>query len=68
MRSPESIAFPLYNGNSMFLSAGNMSETGKVGLLFIDFETPHRLRVEGAGESRRRRCRLRAILAGRPNS
>lgn len=41
------LAFPLYNGNSMFLSAGNMSETGKIGMLFIDFETPHRLRVEG---------------------
>ncbi|MEZ5661292.1 MAG: pyridoxamine 5'-phosphate oxidase family protein [Burkholderiaceae bacterium] len=42
-----SLAFPLYNGNSMYLSAGNMSETGKAGLLFIDFETPHRLRIEG---------------------
>jgi predicted pyridoxine 5'-phosphate oxidase superfamily flavin-nucleotide-binding protein len=41
------LAFPLYDGNGMFLSAGNMQATGKVGLLFIDFETPHRLRVQG---------------------
>ncbi|MCP5265467.1 MAG: pyridoxamine 5'-phosphate oxidase family protein [Burkholderiaceae bacterium] len=50
VRSPVSIEFPLYNGNSMFLSAGNMAETGKVGMLFIDFDTPHRLRVEGSVE------------------
>jgi predicted pyridoxine 5'-phosphate oxidase superfamily flavin-nucleotide-binding protein len=41
------LAFPLYDGNGMYLSAGNMRATGKVGLLFIDFETPHRLRVQG---------------------
>lgn len=44
---PGTLAFPLYDGNGMFLSAGNVSETGKVGLLFIDFETPQRLRVQG---------------------
>ncbi len=31
----------------MFLSMGNIVGQGKVGLLFIDFETPHRLRVQG---------------------
>lgn len=41
------LAFPLYDGNGMFLSAGNMDETAKVGLLFIDFETPNRVRVQG---------------------
>lgn len=44
------IAFPGYDGNGMFLSAGNIAESAKVGLLFIDFETPHRLRVQGEGE------------------
>ena len=45
---PNELTFPLFNGNSMYLSAGNMQETAKVGLLFIDFETPHRLRIEGS--------------------
>src|ERR1700731_4118900 len=41
------IAFPNYNGNGMFLSMGNISGNGKVGMLFLDFETPHRVRVHG---------------------
>ncbi len=41
------IAFPLYDGNGMFLSAGNIDNNNSVGLLFIDFENPHRLRLHG---------------------
>lgn len=41
------LVFPCYDGNGMFLSAGNIAATAKVGLLFIDFETPRRLRVQG---------------------
>ncbi len=41
------LAFPGYDGNGMFLSMGNITGQGKVGMLFIDFETPHRLRVQG---------------------
>lgn len=41
------LLFPVYDGNGMFLSAGNVAETSSVGMLFIDFETPRRLRVEG---------------------
>ncbi len=40
------LAFPIYDGNGMFLSAGNIAETAKIGLLFIDFETPQRVRVQ----------------------
>lgn len=40
------LAFPTYDGNGMFLSMGNVAETGKIGLLFIDFETPNRVRVQ----------------------
>jgi predicted pyridoxine 5'-phosphate oxidase superfamily flavin-nucleotide-binding protein len=47
---PRTLAFPGYDGNGMFLSAGNVAENGSVGLLFIDFETPHRLRVQGEAE------------------
>jgi len=41
------LAFPIYDGNGMFLSAGNMADTGKVGMLFMDFVTPQRVRVQG---------------------
>lgn len=41
------LVFPCYDGNGMFLSMGNIAATAKVGLLFIDFETPRRLRVHG---------------------
>lgn len=41
------IAFPSYNGNGMFYSMGNIAGTGKVGMLFMDFEKPIRLRVQG---------------------
>ncbi len=41
------LAFPSYDGNGMYLSLGNMTANNKVGLLFIDFETPHRIRIHG---------------------
>jgi len=41
------LAFPSYDGNGMYLSMGNIAGQAKVGLLFIDFETPHRVRVHG---------------------
>lgn len=43
----KTIVFPSYDGNGMFLSMGNIVKTSLVGLLFIDFETPHRVRVQG---------------------
>ena len=43
----QTIAFPSYNGNGMFYSMGNIVGNGQVGLLFIDFETPQRLRFHG---------------------
>ena len=47
---PSTIAFPSYDGNGMYYSMGNIMGSPQVGLLFIDFETPHRLRVQGAAE------------------
>jgi len=41
------IAFPFYDGNGMFYSWGNIADNPKVGMLFIDFTTPYRLRVQG---------------------
>ena len=46
----KTLAFPAYDGNGMFLSLGNIADTGKIGLLFMDFETPHRVRVQATAE------------------
>lgn len=41
------IAFPNYDGNGQYMTGGNILETGKVGLLFIDFQNQWRVRVNG---------------------
>lgn len=43
----QTLAFPHYDGNGMFKSLGNLRVNPKVGLLFIDFENPNRMRVQG---------------------
>ncbi len=45
----ETVAFPNYDGNGMYLSMGNVLENPHVGMLFIDFtaERPSRLRLNG---------------------
>jgi hypothetical protein len=44
---PGTVAFPSYDGNGMFKSLGNILVNPHVGLLFVDFENPKRLRVNG---------------------
>ena len=44
---PETLTFPVYDGNGMFLSVGNLLVNPHVGLLFIDLERGTRLRVNG---------------------
>jgi len=44
------LAFPNYDGNGMYLSMGNVSQTSRVGMLFIDFTAQRRMRVEGEAE------------------
>jgi len=41
------IAFPIYDGNGMYLTAGNALVNPHVGLLFIDFEGRKRMRLNG---------------------
>jgi len=43
------VAFPNYDGNGMYLSAGNLALNPHVGMLFIDFVSarPSRLRLNG---------------------
>ena len=44
---PHTVAFPNYDGNGMYLSTGNVLVNPAVGMLFIDFERGHRMRLEG---------------------
>lgn len=44
------LLFPDYNGNGSYMSLGNLLVNPNVGLLFIDFETQRRLRVNGRAE------------------
>jgi len=41
------LAFPVYNGNGMYLTAGNLAVNPRVGILFIDWSTGTRLRING---------------------
>src|SRR3954454_20484160 len=43
----QTIAFPSYDGNGMFLSAGNALANPNVGILFISFEETMRMRLNG---------------------
>jgi uncharacterized protein len=45
---PSELAFPDFDGNGMFKSLGNIAVNSAVGLLFVDFEKPRRLRVNGS--------------------
>ena len=45
---PRHLVFPCYDGNGMYLSMGNIGENAKIALLFIDFESPKRIRMNGA--------------------
>lgn len=41
------LAFPSFDGNGMYLSLGNIAQTARVGMLFVDFEGQKRMRVNG---------------------
>ena len=45
------LSFPSYVGNGMFRSLGNLLANPAVALLFIDFERPSRLRVNGSASA-----------------
>jgi predicted pyridoxine 5'-phosphate oxidase superfamily flavin-nucleotide-binding protein len=44
------LAFPDYDGNGMYRSWGNVLVNPAVALLFLDFESPKRIRVNGRAE------------------
>ncbi|PPD49477.1 MAG: pyridoxamine 5'-phosphate oxidase [Methylobacter sp.] len=43
----QTLAFPLYDGSGMYLSAGNVLVNPHVSLLFVDFQRQARLRFNG---------------------
>lgn len=43
----KTLIFPIYDGNGMQLSVGNMIGHAEIGMLFISFERPHRIRLQG---------------------
>lgn len=43
----KTVAFPCYDGNGMFYSMGNLLGNSNIGMLFVNFEKPHRLRLQG---------------------
>jgi uncharacterized protein len=45
--SPTELAWPNYDGNGQFRSLGNLKTNPRAGLLFVDWERPSRLRVNG---------------------
>ena len=46
------LAIPDYDGNGMYRTWGNVLVNPHVGILFIDFEQPKRMRVNGTAELR----------------
>ena len=47
---PSTIVFPSYDGNGMYFSMGNISANPEIGCLFIAFDRPFRLRLQGRAE------------------
>ena len=43
----KTLAFPNYDGNGKYQSIGNLLKNPNVGLLFIDFADPSRIRLQG---------------------
>ena len=45
--SPTELRIPAYDGNGMMRTMGNIIDTGRVALLFVDRDRPWRLRLHG---------------------
>lgn len=58
----KTLAFPSFDGNGMFLSMGNISINNQIGMLLIDFETPHRIRIHGKASIHRDEQSLKMFL------
>lgn len=47
--SPSELRMPIFNGNGMWRTLGNIIDNGRVALLFVDQQRPWRMRVHGSG-------------------
>jgi predicted pyridoxine 5'-phosphate oxidase superfamily flavin-nucleotide-binding protein len=47
--SPRELRIPFYDGNGMWRTLGNVTDNGRVALLFIDTDRPWRMRLHGRG-------------------
>ncbi len=47
--NPGELRLPIFNGNGMWRTLGNIRDTGRVALLFVDDQRPWRMRVHGSG-------------------
>ncbi len=61
---PMELCYPSYDGNGMYLSAGNILENPAIQMLFIDFANPNRVRIDGRAEM----SDDPAMLAGSPGA
>jgi uncharacterized protein YndB with AHSA1/START domain/predicted pyridoxine 5'-phosphate oxidase superfamily flavin-nucleotide-binding protein len=61
IKDEKTLVLPSYDGNGMFLSAGNVKGNPKIGMLFIDFERPHRIRIHGVANLVRDKTMLDAF-------
>jgi len=48
IENPKKLIFPDYSGNNIYNSLGNIIDNNNIGMLFIDFKTALRIRVNGA--------------------
>jgi uncharacterized protein len=46
----KTLLFPNYDGNGMYYSMGNVATTASIGMLFMAFDRPARLRVQGQAQ------------------
>jgi predicted pyridoxine 5'-phosphate oxidase superfamily flavin-nucleotide-binding protein len=58
------IAFPNYDGNGMYLTAGNAAVNPHVGILFVSFEAQRRMRLNGTASH----AREDPLLGGYPEA
>src|SRR2546421_29416 len=61
------LAFPDYDGNGMFKSLGNILANPRVGLLFVDFEEPNRMRVSGTASGEHARWWMLCLASRAPS-
>lgn len=50
IKDPKTLIFPDYSGNNIYNSLGNIIVNPHIGILFIDFKSALRLRVNGSAE------------------